>query len=151
MKPALSLLAALLACTAASLALGGPVNTMRGSEVPAPDQPPAQLGYIGGKPGNQKLLPRAFKGQPPLVPHAIADYELTPADNACIECHISDELRGKKMPKMGKAHFVAGKVDADGNAVVDMTRWQCDTCHVAQVDAKPLVDNRFRSVGIPAR
>ena len=37
-------------------------------------------------------------------------------------------------------------LDEDGNPAVEMSRYQCDTCHVPQVDAKPLVDNVFNGV-----
>jgi cytochrome c-type protein NapB len=36
---------------------------------------------------------------------------------------------------MGDSHFV--------NQKVSMTRWQCNSCHVPQVDAAPLVKQNF--------
>jgi cytochrome c-type protein NapB len=28
--------------------------------------------------------------------------------------------------------------------VIDKARWQCNSCHVPQIDAKPLVENVFK-------
>ena len=144
-------LALLLAATTsfASQPAGTPqLNSIRGSDAASIDLPPPDRAYVGGRPGGQKLLTRTFNGQPPLVPHAIASYdeEITATDNPCLECHISDEFKGKKMPRVSDKHLIAGKKTSDGNPVLDMSRWQCNSCHVAQVDAKPLVDNTF--VGI---
>ena len=42
---------------------------------------------------------------------------------------------------MGDTHLVFSK---DGTKkMVTMDRYQCNTCHVPQVDAKPLVENTF--------
>ena len=150
MKPFLPRALAILLGAAACAALAQQPATLRGSEAATPDQAPQERAYVGGRPGNQKLVARTFKGQPPLIPHAIDNYqEITADENACLECHITDEFKGKKMPRVGASHLEPGKVDAEGNPVLLMTRWQCNTCHVPQVDAKPLVDNAFR--GLPAR
>jgi len=138
-------LACLLSVTA-SLAGAEPINTIRGSDAASADQPPLDLAYVGGRPGSQKLLTRMFNGQPPLVPHAIAsfDEEITATDNPCLECHISNEFKGKKMPRVSDSHLVPGKKASDGSPVLDMMLWQCNNCHVPQVAAKPLVENTFR-------
>ena len=134
----------LLLLAAAPFVRAQPINTLRGSDAASADQPPLDRAYIGGKPGGQKLITRTFKGQPPLIPHTVANYEeLTADDNPCLECHISDEFKGKKMPRVSDNHLVPGKKASDGSLVLNMTRWQCNNCHVPQVDAKPLVDNTF--------
>lgn len=119
---------------------------MRGANVSAPDQAPEAKAYAEKIPGvgQPKLIERTFVGQPPLVPHTVEKYvPLTAEENACLDCHITDELRGQKVPKIGKSHFSATLKRRDGTPAVEMTRFQCDTCHVPQVDAKPLVDSKF--------
>ena len=54
-----------------------------------------------------------------------------------MECHGIDSYQKKNASKLGDSHLDAGK------KLVTMDRYQCNTCHVPQVDAKPLVDNTF--------
>lgn len=139
-----TLLASIIGCASTS----GPAP-MRGAGVAAPDLAPEVKMYDEKVPGvgQPHLITRTFIGQPPLVPHAIEKYvPITQDENACLECHISDELRGQKMPKMGESHFSKAKKMSDGSPAVEMSRFQCDTCHVPQVDAKPLVETRFVGV-----
>lgn len=121
-------------------------QSMRGDAVNVADHAPDIKQYATKSPGSgeQRLITRTFLTQPPLVPHSIEKYTpITYDDNSCLECHVSDELNGKKMPKMGVSHFSKTKKQADGLPAVEMSRYQCDTCHVPQVDAMPLVDNKF--------
>ena len=139
-----ALLAGFIGCNSTSQLV-----SMRGDGVDRPDHAPVSKSYSEKTPGvgDQHLITRTFLTQPPLVPHAIEKYvPITYDDNGCLECHITDELRGKKLPKMGASHFSKTALDEDGNPVVEMSRYQCDTCHVPQVDAKPLVDNVFNGV-----
>ena len=85
----------------------------------------------------------AVQAQPPLIPHTIENYEISATENACWDCHNSDDFKGKKMPMVGKSHLI-GPVVADVTPKLNMQRWQCDSCHVPQVDAQPLVDNVFQ-------
>jgi len=122
---------------------------LRGADVTAPDQAPATKAYSAKVPGvgPAQLIGRTFIGQPPLIPHAIEKYiPLTREENACLECHITDELRGQKIPRMGESHFSKTVRTRDGQPVVEMSRFQCDSCHVPQIDARPLVDNSFVGV-----
>lgn len=122
-----------------------PIAAIRGADVTAADRAPTQKQFPDKSPGGaQELIPRTFVGQPPLVPHTIAKYEpITVEENDCLECHISDELNGNKMPRMGDSHFVTLDKSGTGKSVVNMARYECTSCHVQQVDAKPLVENRF--------
>lgn len=131
--------AAVLGCVAVE-----PLQTMRGADVPAADQAPQDMAYQGKRPGELRLIARTFEGQPPLIPHSIANYEeITATDNPCLECHISSEYKGKKMPRVSDSHLVAKPTAARPDPQLHMSRWQCNTCHVPQVDAKPLVENEF--------
>jgi cytochrome c-type protein NapB len=124
------------------------VSTLRGADVPSADKAPAeQKLYAGKRPGttNQHLITRTFKEQPPLIPHAIDNFdEITIADNQCLECHSPETAAAKKAPKVADSHLVS----VNGKAIND-ARYQCNTCHVPQVDAPPLVVNSF--VGTPVK
>lgn len=141
-------LATVVATVIGCAATSAPVS-MRGAGVAEADKAPDAKEYVQKVPGvgGQQLIARTFVGQPPLVPHSIDKYvPLTADDNGCLECHITDELRGQKMPKMSVSHFSTTLKESDGSPAVDMSRFQCDSCHVPQVDAKPLVENRFVGV-----
>ena len=123
-----------------------PLTSMRGTDVSAEDKAPAQKMYSERTPGtgSRELLQRTFAQQPPLIPHAVEKYEpITRDSNDCLDCHISDEFKGNKMPRIGESHFSKTIKEKDGTPVVDMVRWQCTNCHVPQMDAPPLVENRF--------
>jgi len=136
-----SLLAAVFGC--ASYA---PLKSMRGTDVSDQDKAPAQKPYSERSPGagSPELIARTFVQQPPLIPHGVEKYmPITLQENACLDCHVSDEFKGKKMPMMGDSHFSKTRKEKDGSRAVEMVRWQCDSCHVAQSDAPPLVENTF--------
>ena len=118
------------------------VQTLRGTDAAVADKAPDEKTYPGKKPGAQKLIVRTFKGQPPLVPHATDNFdEITVTENQCIDCHGLENYKAKKSPKLLDSHLV---VSNDGKTkLLSMERYQCNSCHVAQVDAKPLVANTF--------
>lgn len=124
------------------------IATLRGADASTADQAPAaQKLYVGKKPGAGAPIERSFKEQPPLVPHAVENFdEITVADNQCLECHGPANYVKKSSPKLGDSHLVAV-----GGANVRMDRYQCNTCHVPQVDAKPLVVNTFVGTPVPPR
>jgi len=140
------ILLATLLVTIVGCASYAPVAFMRGSDVTAVDRAPDTKQYTERAPGmgSPELIVRTFSTQPPLIPHAIAKYEpITIEENACLDCHISDEFRGKAMPKIGESHFSKTRKEDDGSPAVNMVRWQCNSCHVVQADAPPLVENTF--------
>jgi len=139
-----TLIASIIGCASTT----GPAP-MRGADVSAPDRAPVVKEYAAKIPGvgQPTLIARTFVGQPPMVPHTVDQYvPLTMEENACLECHITDFLRGQPVPKMGESHFSKTFKRRDGSPAVSMDRFQCDTCHVPQVDAKPLVDSKFVGV-----
>lgn len=140
-------LAAVLS-VASCWSLAQPVSSMRGSEVSVADTAPIEQPYQGSKPGAQKLIARTFQGQPPLVPHKVDGFDdINATDNACLDCHINDKFRGQAIPRAGKSHFVAN-ADPKAAPELDMKRWQCNSCHVPQIDAKPLVANSFKGTPV---
>lgn len=138
---AIASLAAIAACSTVQ-----PLQFMRGADVAAADQAPVEKRYAERAPDADltALIPRTFKGQPPLIPHATEKYlPITVGENACLDCHIDDDFKGRKMPRIGESHFSKTQKEADGSPAVAMSRWQCNSCHVQQVDAPPLVENTF--------
>jgi cytochrome c-type protein NapB len=121
------------------------VKTLRGADAAAPDlAPEAQKTYVGKRPGSGEPIARTFREQPPLIPHAIDNFdEITVAENQCLECHSLQRAAEKKAPRVGDSHLTG----MGPSASLRMDRYQCNTCHVPQVDARPLVENRF--VGTP--
>jgi cytochrome c-type protein NapB len=149
MKRTASLVLATLLATLLGCASFSAPTPMRGADVSAPDRAPEVKTYAEKVPGvgQPHLVERTFVGQPPVIPHAIDKYvPLTMEENACLDCHITDELRGQKVPKIGLSHFSKTAKRKDGSPAVEMSRFQCDSCHVPQVDAKPLVDSLFVGV-----
>jgi cytochrome c-type protein NapB len=122
------------------------VSSLRGVDVAAVDKAPAaQKVYAGKRPGVGQLIARTFDGQPPLVPHAVDNFdEITVTDNQCLECHSPETAKAKNAPVVADTHL-AGKTINDA-------RYLCNTCHVPQVDAPPLVANSFAGTpSVPAK
>ena len=127
------------------------VNSLRGAQADAVDRAPQDLKYQGGRPGVQKTIDRTFKEQPPLIPHAMNNFdEITLEENQCMDCHSAETYKAKNAPKVGDTHMTIVDVPGGGmKKVMNMTRWQCNNCHVPQVDAKPLVENSFKgNIGV---
>lgn len=84
---------------------------------------------------------RAYRQQPPLVPHKVDDYQITPTDNQCMSCHDYPNNTKYGAMKISETHYS----DREGNRLdqVAGTRYFCTACHVPQMDAKPLVGNTF--------
>lgn len=119
------------------------LHPMRGADVTAVDQAPDAKSYIGGKPGGQAKVARTYSGQPPVIPHAVQNFdEITLEENQCLTCHGVDVYKKKKAPKIGDSHFF----DREGKKLshASAARHNCVQCHVQQVDAPPLVENSFK-------
>jgi cytochrome c-type protein NapB len=136
------LFAALAASFAASCAtqLAAPPQTLRGEDAAAADKLFEGRAYLGKKPGSQAGYTRTYSTQPPLIPHAVENFdEVTLEGNQCLECHGPANYRKKEAPAIGEKHFAPGS-----KAQISQARWACVMCHVPQFDARPLVDNEFK-------
>ena len=128
----------------------GPAS-LRGSDASAPDPAFKEKQYVGAEPGKQKNLARSFKDAPPLIPHAMPTFDqISLGENKCLDCHSPDTYRQKDSPRVGDSHMQFVDTKDGMKRVVQMSRYQCTSCHVPQVDAKPLVDNAYIS-DIPPR
>ena len=118
------------------------VKALRDSAVSAPDKAPEVYKVQDGV-----KLERAYRQQPPLVPHAIDKYEIDLKVNQCLRCHEWPYSDQEKAPKISDLHYI------DRNGVrqdtVNGNRYICTQCHVSQVDAKPLVENNFKPATSP--
>jgi cytochrome c-type protein NapB len=88
-------------------------------------------------------LGRAYRQQPPLIPHRIEGYQITTKVNKCMSCHDWPYNIEEQAPKISETHYV----DRNGVALdrVSGNRWFCTQCHVPQANARALVDNTFKS------
>ena len=86
---------------------------------------------------------RAYRQQPPLIPHKVDGYQITTENNACMGCHDWPGNTRVNAPKISETHYV----DRQGVRLdkVAGTRYFCQQCHVPQADAKPLVGNIFQN------
>lgn len=133
---------ALLLGAASAWAADAPVVSMRGADVAAEDPAPDVKEYAGKRPGMQQKVARTFAQQPPVIPHAVANFDdINLEENQCLDCHGPAKYKEKKSPKIGDSHFR----DRDGNKLTDVSalRHNCTQCHVPQTDAPPLVENTF--------
>ncbi|MGD9784897.1 MAG: nitrate reductase cytochrome c-type subunit [Hyphomicrobiaceae bacterium] len=112
-------------------ALGGPAVLNQTNAAPEIDRQSYSDGGFG----------RAYRQQPPLIPHKVDGYQITPTNNACMNCHDWPGNNKFKAPKVSETHYV----DRQGVRLdkIAGTRFFCQQCHVPQADAKPLVGNTF--------
>lgn len=118
-------------------------HSMRGIEVGAPDQTAEVKDYVGKRPGTQEPVARTFSTQPPVIPHAVENFdEINLEGNQCLDCHAAANFKKKNAPMVSDSHFV----DRDGKKLpqASAARYNCVQCHVPQVDAPPLVENSFK-------
>lgn len=94
---------------------------------------------------DEKRFVRNYRQQPPLIPHAIDQYQIDLKANRCLSCHDWTEAGERNAPTLSMTHYL----DRDGNQLdrVAGTRWFCNQCHVPQADAPALVENTFQSSG----
>ena len=132
--------AALLAISPPALAAEAPVNlkSLRG-ETPIDETVEPDIVKLQR---DQSPIPRSSKGEPPLIPHSIRGYQITKNFNKCMDCHAWSRVRETGATKVSATHFK----DASGRELANISpaRYFCNTCHVAQTDAKPLVANTFQ-------
>ncbi|MCK8464706.1 nitrate reductase cytochrome c-type subunit [Aliiroseovarius sp. S1339] len=92
---------------------------------------------------DEKRFTRNYRQQPPLIPHAVDQYQVDLKTNRCLSCHDWTTAGERSSPTLSMTHYL----DRDGNQLdtVAGTRWFCSQCHVPQVDAPALVDNTFKA------
>ena len=109
---------------------------------------PQPFAYSDTKAGKSKVLPRAYPGIPPQIPHRIDSYlPITAEDNQCLDCHDKPNLIGKQNTSkhpMSRAHYVDLRgTDDEMQGDIVGARFNCTQCHVPQSGAPALVENTF--------
>ena len=90
---------------------------------------------------DSERIPREFAGQPPLIPHSIIGYKIDLRSNKCLSCHSVKNYEENDARRIGITHlFTRNRKRAE---VIAPSRYFCTQCHVAQIEAKPLVENLF--------
>lgn len=134
----LLLLAAAVAAMPWAMAQQRGVQTLRGTaaldETSAPPEP-ARI-------ETGKRHERAYRQQPPLIPHAIEKYQINVKVNQCLRCHDWPYNVQENAPKVSETHYI----NRDGVALdrVSSNRWFCNQCHVPQAGVSALVPNTFQ-------
>lgn len=107
---------------------------------------------MGGAPGSNKRLPRAYLNAPPQIPHDIGDFlPITAQSNFCMACHNQPGLWDKKREKgtptpMPRSHYTDLRHEPGKLSELPINaRFNCNQCHVPQTNASPLVENTFTS------
>ena len=138
----LAAVAALSLCVPvqSSAQLAGEVTSLRG-ETDIPDE--NLLPEIERQDTQAGSFERAYRQQPPLIPHKIQSYQITQTVNQCIQCHDWPYNVDQGAPKISETHYVNREgVPLDQ---VSSNRWFCTQCHAPQSNAKELVGNDFES------
>lgn len=124
----------------ANVGFADEVESLRGAAaLDAASSEPARMRYLD----EEEPFPKSFEEQPPLVPHPTEKYGINLEENRCLECHSWADYEEAGATKVGESHFP----DNRGGVTVAVAgqRYFCTQCHVAQVDAMPLVENTFTS------
>lgn len=137
-----TILAGLALTLAAGLAFAQSqsVVTLRGA-VGITETNPAPVTHAQSKPA--KGFGRAYRQQPPLIPHRIEGYQVNRAFNKCLSCHGWPQYARFGAPKVSETHYET----RDGSDLDDVagSRWFCTQCHVPQAAAPALVPSAFKN------
>jgi cytochrome c-type protein NapB len=108
------------------------------------DPDPATFEYRQADPYTSGVLPRAYNGAPPQVPHNLDGLiPITRDSNTCLSCHQQPDQVGKKKVKGQPTALPASHyTDVKKNALY-MGRYNCTQCHTPQANVNPLVGNTF--------
>lgn len=108
------------------------------------DPDPATFEYRQADPSTSGVLPRAYIGAPPQVPHSLDGLiPITRDSNACISCHQQPDQVGKKKVKGQPTALPATHYTDVKNNALHMGRYNCTQCHTPQANVNPLVGNSF--------
>ncbi|SFD04927.1 nitrate reductase cytochrome c-type subunit [Pragia fontium] len=108
----------------------------------------SQSPEVSGTPEGSVIMPKEqsrialdYVNQPPMIPHSVEGYQVTSKVNTCLKCHGVQSYRTTGAPRISPTHFV----DSDGHVSSNVAprRYFCQTCHVPQADAAPIIGNTF--------
>ena len=84
---------------------------------------------------------RSYPEQPPTIPHAIDNYEISLRVNQCLSCHSRHRSAETGAPMVSISHFMGRDMQVLSD--VSARRYACTQCHVAQTAATPPVGSDF--------
>lgn len=117
----------------------GGLQSLRGAAIQAPETESADP-FKNMK--DSAPIERNYVQQPPLIPHKVDGYTVTMKYNKCMDCHAWNRYKETGATKVSLTHFKTR--DGQEMSNISPRRYFCQQCHVAQIDAKPLVDNQFK-------
>jgi nitrate reductase cytochrome c-type subunit len=101
---------------------------------------PQRMRYLD----DQDPFARDYEEQPPLVPHTTEKYAINLDENRCLECHSWADYEEAGATRVSESHFPDSLGGVTANVAGE--RYFCKQCHVAQVDAEPLIENTFEPI-----
>jgi len=108
------------------------------------DPEPSVFEYSAADPYSGGILPRAFSGAPPQVPHSLDGLvPITRDANVCLSCHQQSDQVGKKKVKGQPTALPATHYTSVKNNALHMGRYNCIQCHAPQANVNDLVGNTF--------
>lgn len=108
------------------------------------DPDPATFEYRQADPSTSGVLPRAYLGAPPQVPHNLDGLiPITRDSNTCVSCHQQPDQVGKKKVKGEPTPLPATHYTDVKNNALNMGRYNCTQCHTPQANVNNLVGNTF--------
>ena len=149
-KTTLTALALTLLCVGVQAAPAIKDDSLGLAKTSVNDSPASEkFSYSKDFPGSSTVLPRAYSGAPPQIPHNIESFlPVTAKNNACKMCHHNPAMIGKKAKGQATAMPASHYTDqrhAPGKMSTELVgaRYVCTQCHVPQANVKPLVKNTF--------
>ena len=108
------------------------------------DPDPTAFEYRQADPYSGGVLPRAYSGAPPQVPHSLDGLvPITRDSNTCLSCHqLPDQVGKKKVKGQPTALPTSHYTNVKNNALF-MGRYNCIQCHTPQANVNSLVGNTF--------
>jgi cytochrome c-type protein NapB len=133
-----------LGAALAAVVLLLPVGLLAQSPRPVPFAETAPAPPLAADVADDLRKVRNYPEQPPVIPHAIRDYQIDLNSNRCMTCHTRQYTEASQAPMISITHYI----DREGQvlATVSPRRYFCTQCHVPQTNAKPMVENRFVDV-----
>jgi cytochrome c-type protein NapB len=141
-KSGLVILVAAFSVAIAASTIGAEVVSLRGSNDLKNAAKMFEKKRIQSQQGGFK---RAWKLQPPSIPHTIGKERINLEENTCLRCHSPEKYKEEKAVKIGDSHFIAA--DGTKSDKVNGRRYFCTQCHAPQNNVEPLIENVFNSNG----
>ena len=97
--------------------------------------------YPDRPPGQSTILPRAYVGAPPFIPHSLKGLVISQDNISCFMCHLTGMSLsvGHVATKIPESHYSDLSSGIKSTGIQGM-RYNCFTCHISQSSEKAPVD-----------